>query len=155
MERKLGDTFFFPTVFRVVILICEKKVRGGGLAWSAKENLGRIFREALSFCFQVLEGLTSGRKKKNVVYFHKIETLGPACNKKDVEQTEGKTSHPPKHWYRLEFIAVSYINKGGAPSLKCVERILTSADTGKSSMSNDLLAAPTTPEAMHACSDAQ
>ena len=34
MERKLGDTFFFPTVFRVVILICEKKVRGGGLAWS-------------------------------------------------------------------------------------------------------------------------
>ena len=62
---------FFPTVFRVVILICEKKVRGGGLAWSAKENLGRIFREALSFCFQVLEGLTSGRKKKTSSIFTK------------------------------------------------------------------------------------
>ena len=26
MERKLGDTFFFPTVFRVVILICVEMV---------------------------------------------------------------------------------------------------------------------------------
>lgn len=131
-ERKLGDTFF-PTVFPGVILICGKKVRGGGLAWLAKENLGSIFREALCFCFQVLEGLTLGRqKKKKFLYFHKIETLEPAYNKRDVEETGGRTSHPLEPRHRLEFISVSYINKGGALSLKCVERILSSVDTGKS-----------------------
>ena len=119
-----------------------------------KRESGKDFQRGAQFLFRYLKGLHQGGKK-NVIYFHKIETLDPACNKKDVEQTGGKTSHPPEHWYRLEFIAVSYINKGGAPSLKCVERILTSADTGKSSMSNDLLAAPTTLEIMHACSDAQ
>lgn len=121
----------------------EKKVRGGGFAWSAKENLGSIFREALNFYFQVLEGLTSGRQK-DVIYFHKIETMDPTCNKRDVEQTEGRTSYPSEHWYRLEFIVVSYINKGGAPSLKCVGRMLTCKDTEKSSVPDNLLAAPTT-----------
>lgn len=121
----------------------EKKVRGGGFAWSAKENLGSIFREALNFYFQVLEGLTSGRQK-DVIYFHKIETMDPTCNKRDVEQTEGRTSYPSEHWYRLEFIVVSYINKGGAPSLKCVGRMLTCTDTEKSSVPDNLLAAPTT-----------
>ena len=125
------ETRFFPTVFPGVILICGKKVRGGGLAGLAKENLGSIFREALCFCFQVLRGLTLGRQKK-VIYFHKIETLEPAYNKRDVEETGGRTSHPSEHGHRLEFISVSYINKGGASSLKCVERILSSADTGKS-----------------------
>lgn len=66
-ERKRGDTFF-PTVFPGVILICGRKVRGGGLAWLAKENLGSIFRETLSFCFQVLEGLALGRQKKSHLF---------------------------------------------------------------------------------------
>lgn len=146
-ERKLGDRFF-PTVFPVAILICGKKVSGGGLAWSAKENLGRSFREALSFCFQVLERLTSGRQKKKSHLLSQNRDPGPSLQQEGCEQTGGKTSHPPENWYRLAFIAVTYINKGGAPSLKCVERILTSVDTGKSSMSNDLLAAPTTLQAM-------
>lgn len=131
-----------------------KRLREVGLL-GLQKRIWEGFSERRSVSvFRYLKGLHQGGKK-NVIYFHKIETLGPACNKRDVEQTGGKTSHPPEHWYRLEFIAVSYINKGGAPSLKCVERILTSADTGKSSMSNDLLAAPTTLEIMHACSDAQ
>lgn len=62
------ETRFFLLFSQVSSSSVEKKVRGGGLAGLAKENLGSIFREALCFCFQVLRGLTLGRQKKSSIF---------------------------------------------------------------------------------------
>ena len=62
------ETRFFLLFSQVSSSSVEKKVRGGGLAGLAKENLGSIFREALCFCFQVLRGLTLGRQKKSHLF---------------------------------------------------------------------------------------
>lgn len=100
-KRNLADTFFLLCISPTVLLTCEKKVRGGGFAWSAKKNLGSILSKELNFCFQVFEGLTSERQK-DVIYFHKIEAMDPDCNKRDFEQTGGRT-YPSENWYRLQF----------------------------------------------------
>lgn len=145
-ERKLGDRFF-PTVFPVAILICGKNLVGVGLLGLQKRIWEGVSERHSVSAFRYLKGLHQGGKKKSHLLSQNRDP-GPSLQQEGCGQTGGKTSHPPENWHRLAFIAVTYINKGGAPSLKCVERILTSADTGKSSMSNDLLAAPTTLQAM-------
>ena len=93
-ERKLGDTFFFLLFSEWSSSSVGKRSGEVGLL-GLQKRIWEGFSERRSVSvFRYLKGLHQGGKKK-VIYFHKIETLGPACNKKDVEQTEGKTSHPP------------------------------------------------------------
>lgn len=91
-ERKLGDRFF-PTVFPVAILICGKNLVGVGLLGLQKKIWEGVSERHSVSAFRYLKGLHQGGKKK-VIYCHKIETLGPACNKRDVSRLEER---PPTH----------------------------------------------------------